>query len=509
MRLHRTSGILLHPSSLPGPFGIGDLGPAAYRFVDFLADAGQGLWQVLPLGPTGYRDSPYQCLSAFAGNPLLIAPESLLARGWIEPEHLGCPEFPAETVDFGEATAWKARLLLTAEIGFRERATATEREDYERFKSDRASWLDDYALFAALKSAHGHRSWTEWPEILALRGPEALVDWASSHAERIEHHRFVQYLFYSQWSALASYAHEHGVRIVGDMPIFVAHDSCEVWTHPEWFDLDATGYPRVVAGVPPDYFSATGQRWGNPLYRWDRLAEDGYALWVERLRLLLGLVDLVRVDHFRGFAAHWEIPGEEKTAEHGCWVPGPGIALFDALCTALGKDLPLIAEDLGVITQDVEALRDALELPGMAVLQFAFEDAEDWFGRSEHLPHRHRANLAVYTGTHDNEPLHAWWAAKDERARGFVRRYLATDGREIHWDFIRAALSSVASLAIYPLQDVLGRGPEGCMNRPGRADGNWRWRFRESDLDPRVAERLNELSRVYGRLPYGASKPTD
>ncbi len=500
--MHRTSGILLHPTSLPGPFGIGDLGPAAYRFVDFLADSGQGLWQVLPLGPTGYRDSPYQCTSAFAGNPLLIAPELLLEWGWVEPGHLKHPEFPQDRVDFGAVAVWKEMLLGRAYRGFASRASESDRSDFAVFKDRQRDWLEDYALYAALKVEQDFRPWTEWPEPLALREPKALAAWGKSHKVALERYRFVQYLFSRQWNDLRAYAHGRGVHLVGDIPIFVAHDSSEVWTHREWFQLDEHGHPTVIAGVPPDYFSPTGQRWGNPLYRWDVLAADGYRFWVERLRHALEAMDLVRVDHFRGFAGYWEIPASEETAVHGRWVPGPGMDLFRALREALGSDLPLIAEDLGVITPDVEALRDGLGLPGMAILQFGFEDVAGGFGRSEFLPHNHRKNLAVYTGTHDNNTLLGWWADKDDEIRHQARRYLNSDGLAIHWDFIRAALASVASLALFPMQDVLGVGPEACMNRPGTTKANWVWRYREEELGSDTAGRLLELTRLYGRLPY-------
>jgi 4-alpha-glucanotransferase len=500
--MHRTSGILLHPTSLPGRFGIGDLGPSAYAFVDFLAAAGQGLWQMLPLGPTGYGESPYQCTSAFAGNPLLISPELLLEAGWVDPEDLGVPTFPSDYVDFGEVIAWKRILLTTAVRGFRERASEADRADYQRFHDVHADWLDDFALYYALKIHHHHRPWTEWNADFVRRDPDTLTRWSIAHAGELETQRLIQYFFFKQWSALRTYANSVGVRLIGDMPIFVAHDSSEVWTHREWFQLDDAGHPTVIAGVPPDYFSATGQRWGNPLYDWPALAEDGYTFWVQRLRRVLDLVDLVRVDHFRGFAGYWEIPAHEKTAVHGRWVQGPGMDLFDALGEALGDDLPLIAEDLGVITHDVEALRDRLGLPGMAILQFGFEETGDGFGGSCFLPHNHRRSLAVYTGTHDNDTLLGWWSLRDSSTRRHTMRYLNSDGSEIHWDFIRGALGSVAALALFPMQDMLGLGAEACMNRPGTSVGNWLWRYRAEMLTDAAAERLRALSRLYGRLPY-------
>lgn len=500
--MHRTSGILLHPTSLPGPFGIGDLGPSAYRFIDFLAAAGQGLWQMLPLGPTGYGESPYQCTSAFAGNPLLISPELLLEAGWVEREDLRAPKFTRDQVDFGAVIGWKRLLLAHAVRGFHERASDEDRADYQRFLDAHADWLGDFALYHALKAHHGHRPWTEWRVEFARRDPVALARWSKVHAGELETQQLTQYFFFKQWAALRAYANSVGVRLIGDMPIFVAHDSSEVWTNRDWFQLDEAGQPTVIAGVPPDYFSATGQRWGNPLYDWPKVAEDGYRFWIQRLRRVLELVDLVRIDHFRGFAGYWEIPAHEETAVNGRWVQGPGMGLFDALREALGDGLPLIAEDLGVITEDVEALRDQLDLPGMAILQFGFEDFEAGFGRSSFLPHNHRRSLAVYTGTHDNNTLLGWWALRDEETRHQAMRYLNSDGSEIHWDLIRCALGSVAALALFPMQDVLGLGAEACMNRPGTSSGNWLWRYREERVTDAAAERLRLLSRLYGRVPY-------
>ena len=500
--MHRTSGVLLHPTSLPGPFGIGDLGPAAYEFVDFLAAAGQGLWQVLPLGPTGFGDSPYQCASSFAGNPLLISPERLLEWGWVDAADLAHPELSRGSRGLRRGQGLEAdpaRARLRGLPGPR----LPGGPGGPRVLSRAAP-----GLAGGLRPLHRHQGrarhgpWTEWPEPLALREPKALASWAKAQRARIERQVFVQYLFFRQWSELRRYAHERGVHLVGDVPIFVAHDSSEVWTHREWFELDAQGHPTVIAGVPPDYFSATGQRWGNPLYRWSALAESGYRFWVDRLRQVLEMTDLVRIDHFRGFAGYWEIPASEATAVKGRWVPGPGMALFEALKSALGEDLPLIAEDLGVITPDVEALRDGLGLPGMAILQFAFEDTSGGFGRSEFLPHNHRRRLAVYTGTHDNNTLLGWWATLDPTLQHHARRYLNSDAAEIQWDFIRAALASVADLALFPMQDILGLGPEACMNRPGISEGNWVWRYTPDQLDPDAAGRLLELTRLYGRLPY-------
>ncbi len=502
--MHRTSGILLHPTSLPSPYGIGDLGSGAHRFVDFLAQAGQGLWQMLPLGPTGYQDSPYQCTSAFAGNPLLISPELLQQAGWLQATDIDPPDFSPDQVDFGAVSIWKSALLHRAMSGFNATACDADHRDFVHFCDIHRSWLDDFALYHALKVHHDLRPWTDWAPAYALRDPDALRQWSEANADQLELQRFIQYVFSRQWFGLRDYAKARGVHLIGDIPIFVAHDSSEVWTHPEWFELDAHGYPLVIAGVPPDYFSSTGQRWGNPLYRWQTLAADGYSFWVERLRRVLALVDLVRIDHFRGFAAYWEIPATEETAIKGRWAPGPRMDLFMALRRALGDDLPLIAEDLGVITEDVEALRDDLQLPGMAILQFGFEGIEGDFGRSAFLPHNHRHALAVYTGTHDNNTVLGWWADRDSATQHAVRRYL-NHGSELNWDFIRAALASVAALALFPMQDVLGLGTEACMNRPGTSEGNWMWRYREEMLSDAAALRLRELTRLYGRLPYPAS----
>jgi 4-alpha-glucanotransferase len=504
IRLHRTSGILLHPTSLPGPFGIGDLGPAAFRFLDFLQEAGQGLWQMLPIGPTGYGDSPYQCLSVFAGNPLLISPELLAAEGWLDQGDLIAPAFPSGAVDFGMVRQWKSKLFRKAFWRFSSLASSSHEAKLSAFRRLHGFWLDDYALFAALKDYHKDLPWTEWRADLSLRDQDALDLWSRTHATELDFHRFLQFVFFRQWAELRNYANRRGIRLIGDLPIFAALDCSEVWGHPEWFQLDRGGRPTVVAGVPPDYFSATGQRWGNPLYRWDKLAADGYRFWVERLRFALRLVDLVRIDHFRGFAGFWEIAADEPTAEKGRWVPGPGPDLFKMLKNALGGDLPLIAEDLGVITDDVTELRDLLGLPGMAILQFAFEGAEEGFGASEYLPHNHRYNLAVYTGTHDNDTVVGWWTQKSEPTRSWVRTYLNTGGSRINLDFIRCALASVARYAIFPLQDLLGVGTEACMNRPGKAEGNWAWRFREKDLDSALASDLKGLTELYGRKPFPA-----
>lgn len=491
----RASGILLHPTSLPGPHGCGDLGADAYRFVDWLAQAGQSLWQVLPLGGIGPGGSPYMSPSAFAGNPLLVDLAELASHGWLDEADLAPhPGFEAQRVRFDLVVPWRMERLARAAARFALDASDEHRRGFAAFCEAQRAWLDDFALFMLLSELHPGVEWHAWPAALAAREPAALDEARSRHAPRLDFWRFVQWCFHRQWSALRRHAHERGVRLVGDAPIFVAGHSADVWAQRALFELDPAGRPTVVAGVPPDYFSATGQRWGNPLYRWEAHAADGYAWWIERLRHLLGLVDLVRIDHFRGFASYWEIPAGEPTAVIGRWRAGPGVPLFDALARALGP-LPLVAEDLGLITRDVEALRRTLGLPGMRVLHFAFG------GDASHryLPHNHEHDTVVYTGTHDNDTTLGWWRSASEHERDFARRYLATDGHEIAWSLLRAAIASVADTAIAPLQDVLSLGSEARMNRPGDGDGWWTWRFETWQLGPAHAQRLAELCRLYGR----------
>jgi 4-alpha-glucanotransferase len=510
VKLPRLSGILLHPTSLPGRYGIGDVGPQARRFVDFLAGAGQGLWQVLPLGPTGYGDSPYQCFSAFAGNPLLVSLEDLADEGWLSPSDLAqAPEFPAHTVDYGAVIDFKLPLLRRAYEAFAARADAPAHDGFAAFCRAHAAWLDDFALFMALKSAHGGRSWDTWDPAAARREPEALDEWRRRAAREIEAHKFTQWAFFRQWLRLRRLCHERRLRVMGDIPIFVAHDSADVWAHPELFRLGADGRPAFIAGVPPDYFSATGQCWGNPLYRWEMLERTGYSWWIERFRQAFELVDLVRVDHFRGFEAFWEIPGGEDTAVNGRWVKAPGEALFAAVQRALGGELPIVAENLGVITDEVEALRHRFGFPGMAILQFAFGIDEQ---AGSFRPHTWQRDLVAYTGTHDNDTLVGWWNSTGEgdstrtpedvaAEKALARLYLGTDGTDIHWVMIRTLLASVAGTAVMPLQDVLGVGGEGRMNLPSRPAGNWRWRVTAPALGDDVRDRLRALVEVYGRLP--------
>jgi 4-alpha-glucanotransferase len=507
MSFPRSSGILLHPTSLPGRFGIGELGGEAYRFAEFLATSGQSLWQVLPLGPTGYGDSPYACYSAFAGNTLLISPEYLFKEGLLGKNDLDqFPSLPSERVDFQRVTQLKDIVLSTAYERYR-RTTDTEfRSGFETFADQNASWLDDYSLFRALKTAHGGAAWHEWDGPLVRREPAAVARAREKLHEEIEAHKVFQFLFFKQWFALKAYCNERGIRIIGDIPIFVARDSADVWTHPEQFKLDQNGIPTVVAGVPPDYFSATGQFWGNPLYHWERMRADGFRWWIERVRATLQTVDIARIDHFRGFAACWEIPGGDQTAEHGRWVEAPGRELFTAIRNALGE-LPIIAEDLGVITPDVEKLRDDFGFPGMRILQFGFSSDT----RNIDLPHNYHHNVVVYTGTHDNDTTVGWFnsvagegstrtAKQIGNEREFCMKYLNTGGREIHWDFIRAVLSSVADTAVVPLQDLLGLGTEARMNLPNRTSGNWTWRFEDIALTEACSERLKGMTDIYGRI---------
>jgi 4-alpha-glucanotransferase len=506
MTLTRSSGILLHPTSLPGPFGIGDFGPEAYSFIDFLVSSGQSLWQVLPLGPTGYGDSPYACYSAFAGNTLLISPERLLGDGLLRAADLKAANSPATScVDFDRVHSTKDALLRTAYQNYRHSTDTELRSAFETFKQQSANWLRDYALFRALKDAHRGAAWNEWKPQLVQRNPVALARAAEQLSEEIEAQQFYQFLFFRQWFALKDYANKQGIKIIGDLPIFVAHDSADVWRNPEQFKLDRNGSPTVVAGVPPDYFSATGQLWGNPLYNWDRMVSDDFKWWIKRMEATLHVVDIVRVDHFRGFAACWEIPGGDKTAERGRWVKAPGQQLFNAIKHALG-DLPIIAEDLGVITPDVVALRDSFGFPGMRILQFAFGGDT----KNIDLPHNYERNVVAYTGTHDNDTTIGWFrsvagagstrdAKQIEQEREFCLAYLDSDGKEIQWDFIRAVLASVSNTAIVPLQDVLGLGTEARMNLPNSTEGNWAWRYKSGDLTEKLTSRLRKLTELYGR----------
>jgi 4-alpha-glucanotransferase len=493
--LERSAGILLHPTSLPAFGGIGTLGPNAYAFAADLAAAGMRIWQVLPLGPTGYGDAPYSTLSAFAGNPYLIAFEPLLENGLLEPSDLSPLEGLPEThVDFGRVVVQKMAVLRRAFERSRERPRQYVDSAYDTFWADTASWLADFTLFMAIKDAHGGAPWKDWEPPLRRREPAALGEARRTLATEIAFHEFVQIEFFRQWARLKAHVDGLGLQIVGDIPIFVAHDSADVWANQDLFQLDDAGDPTVVAGVPPDYFSPTGQLWGNPHYRWDVVAERGFVWWIERFSTLLKLVDVIRLDHFRGFAGAWEVPFGEDTAINGRWVAGPGAALFTAIRAALG-DVPIIAEDLGVITPDVEKLRDDFGFPGMVILQFAFGTDAD----NPSLPHNLRANTVAYTGTHDNDTTVGWYASVTEDERARVRAYLGTLGFDVSWELMRAAFSSVALLAVVPLQDVLRLGPSARMNLPGRAAGNWSWRFTQGAITEEHVRNLRALAEIYGR----------
>jgi 4-alpha-glucanotransferase len=515
MSFERSSGILLHPTSLPGPFGIGDLGSEAYKFVDFLEASGQKLWQIMPLGPTGFGNSPYSSFSAFAGNTLLVNPEFLLNDKLLSRDDLkGAPRFSKDRVDFGHVIKFKNKLLARAFENYKRANDARMREDVKNFKQYAGDWLDDYALFRALQEAAGGASWDVWKPELARRDEKALAAARRELSEKIEAQKFFQYLFFKQWLLLKAYSAKKGIKIIGDMPIFVAYDSADVWTYPDLFKLDEEGRPTVVAGVPPDAFSKTGQLWGNPIYNWKRMRETGFRWWIQRMHAALQMVDIVRVDHFRGFASTYEIPAKDETAERGEWVRVPGRELFDALKKSF-HNLPIIAEDLGTITPDVHQLRDEMGFPGMRVLQFAFGGDP----RDTHLPHNYNRNTIVYTGTHDNDTVVGWLESKqqadepDEAATDEsgdepeeketeadrALRYLNTDGEEIHWDFIRAAFASVAEIAIIPLQDVLGLGSNARMNLPASQKENWAWRFKSGALDDELSKRLQDMTKLYGR----------
>lgn len=495
MRFPRCSGVLLHPTSLPGPYGIGEIGGEARAFVDFLAGADQSLWQILPLGPTGFGDSPYQCFSSFGANPLLISLEDLVADGLLVRAELERrPNFPAGNVAYGDAIPWRRAMLEHAAERFGGGHDATLRAGFEAFHADNAGWLDDFTLFMALKDSHNGAPWYEWEEPLVRRDPGALAVARDLLADRVRTHALHQFLFFRQWSALRRHAHERGVRIIGDVPIFVAMDSADAWANPDLFFFDDARRPTVVAGVPPDYFSETGQRWGNPLYRWDAMARDGFAWWIARLRAQFAQCDIVRLDHFIGFTRYWEIPADEQTAVRGRWLPGPGAALFEAVERAFGK-VPIIAEDLGVVTTEVEALRDRFEFPGMKIVPLAFEgDATHPF-----LPHNFARNCVAYTSTHDSGTARGWLDRADERARRTALAYLGSSPERFAHDLIRWVWASVADTAIVQAQDILGLGDDARMNFPGRPGGNWSWRLPPGTLDPNDAERLAEWTGLCGR----------
>lgn len=492
----RQSGILVHPTSFPSPYGIGDLGKNAYDFIDFLKEANQTLWQCLPLGPTGFGDSPYQAYSAFAGQPLLISPDKLVESNLLNPEDLtNLPDFSEEHAEYDKVIVFKNGLLKKAYKNFVASSQTDLLTEYTNFCEEHDFWLTDYALFMALKDFHNGAKWTEWEpkykNLSAADKAQTLKDLKDS----VGYYRFVQFIFFKQWYALKKYANEHHVQIIGDIPIFVSPDSADAWAHKELFQLDDEGYPTVIAGVPPDYFSATGQLWGNPLYNWDYHKKTGYAWWIQRIRHQLTQSDIFRIDHFRGFEAYWAIPAGEETAINGKWVKGPANDFFDHVLKAFDGELPIIAEDLGIITPEVEALRDDYDFPGMCILQFAFNDLDD----SSYYPYNFVENCVCYTGTHDNDTTRGWYLSATPESQDKARRYLSCDGNNIHWDMIRLGLSSVARYVIFPLQDVFGLDSSARMNTPGVGIGNWSWRFKKDDIQPWMPAYLNELSKLFWR----------
>ena len=490
----RKSGILLPVSSLPSKYGIGTFSKEAYEFVDFLERAGQGFWQILPLGPTGYGDSPYQSFSTFAGNPYYIALEDLAEKGWLTKEECEECDVGGDNgyVDYEKIYLSRFRILRKAY----ERSSIGKEEDFHRFQEENRFWLEDYGLYMAVKNSFGARSWTEWEEDIRVRKPEAVEAYKEKYKEEIEFYQFQQYLFAKQWLALKAYANKKGIQIIGDIPIYVALDSADTWAAPELFQLDEECRPIGVAGCPPDAFSATGQLWGNPLYRWEYHKETGYEWWMRRIAYCYRLYDVVRIDHFRGFDEYYFIPYGDDTAEFGHWEKGPGYDIFKTMKEKVGKK-PVIAEDLGYLTPSVLKLVKKTGYPGMKVLQFAFDDSED----SDYLTHKYNSNAVVYTGTHDNDTTVGWYGTLNRRDRAFAKRYLnIRSTKEIHWEFIRAALSSVADTAVIPMQDYLGLGAEARINIPSTLGDNWKWRLKKGQLDEGLAKRIREMTKLYGRL---------
>ncbi|CAN5287239.1 4-alpha-glucanotransferase [soil metagenome] len=501
----RLAGVLLHPTSLPGRFGIGDLGPECLRFLDWAKDAGLGYWQVLPLGPTSYGDSPYQCFSAFAGNPMLVSPEFLVEEGFARHEDLAPPPFPPNRIDYGWVIQWKTELLRGVFKRFQTAKASAQAKDFDAFRKrkDVKLWLDDYALFRACKDLNDGRAWDQWDAKLRTRNKTALDRVRKEQAENIAFHEFCQYLFFAQWEHVRQAARDRNIEIIGDAPIYVAYDSSDTWANQEIFHLDKNGLPVAVAGVPPDYFSKTGQLWGNPLYNWDELEKRKWDWWIARMESIFAMVDIVRLDHFRGFMGYWSVPFGEKTAVKGTWVKGPGAKLFVALKKHF-KDLPIIAEDLGEITSDVIAVRDEFALPGMKIMQFAWGAAQmDPLipdpGHGFH-PHAHTQNCVVYTGTHDNDTTLGWWRNSSSTAEHrLLQTYLSTDGALPHWDLIRASFMSVANTAVIPMQDFLGLDSEARMNFPGKAEGNWTWRMRPEQMTAELSRHIRNLTLLYQR----------
>lgn len=492
--MQRSSGILLHPTALPGPFKVGDLGKEARLFIDFLAKSGQSLWQILPLGPTGYGHAPYNALSAFAGNPVLINLQQLVACGELDHSRLDIAIRQSSNLDFNQVHALKNTLLREAGQRFLRTASGARKDAFEHFCDTQADWLDDFSLFMALREAFAGQAWVDWPDALRTRQAHALREWQANLAESCKVHKYQQFVFSAQWEELKAFANGKGVLLFGDIPIFVAHDSADVWANQHLFQLDGKGRATAVAGVPPDYFSATGQRWGNPLYRWAQLKNEDFHWWQRRFEHQLACCDMIRIDHFRGFQACWSIPANEKTAINGHWEEVPGRELFEKLFKQ-GTDLPIIAEDLGVITEEVEKLRDDFAFPGMKILQFAFDSGPD----NPYLPENHNVNSVVYTGTHDNNTTLGWWQGLTKKQKDRVRNYLNKRRPDMPWDLVSLAMASVAKLAVIPCQDILGLGSAARFNTPGHAKGNWDWQMSPDALTDELAQKLLSLTQKYHR----------
>jgi 4-alpha-glucanotransferase len=505
MNFERSAGILLHPTSLPGKYGVGDLGNEVFKFIDFLKNAGQTLWQVFPLGPTGYGDSPYQCFSAFAGNPLLVSPDKLKEDGFLTEEDLNHPKKSDPVkINFGSVIEYKKTILQKAFENYKKDSNGFE-ESFNKFCKAHKDWLDDFALFMASKDFHKGEVWSNWEKGLVHRTPKAIKEWTEKLTDEILYHKFVQFNFFRQWKAVHEYANKTGIKIVGDMPIFIAYDSADLWANKEEFTVDAEGKLTFVAGVPPDYFSATGQLWGNPLYKWKIMEKNDFLWWQKRFSSLLELVDIIRIDHFRGFAAYWKIPGDAKTAVSGKWIKAPGEKLFNTVNKYLGE-LPILAEDLGVITPDVEALRDQFDFPGMKVLQFAFGEGME----NKFLPHNFVPNCVVYTGTHDNDTTRAYFEKEMKKGGNIfehAQKYLNFFGNDFVSELIRVAYASVANIVIIPMQDVLNLGSEARMNFPSTLGGNWSWRFSWDQINKNLAEHYFGLANLYERPPKKRKEP--
>ncbi len=492
MKLKRSSGILVHPTSLPGEYGIGSLGRSAYELIDFLAASGQSFWQILPLGPTGYGDSPYQSFSSHAGNPVLIDIPWLIERNLIS--SFLPPSFPEETVDYAQVIPFKERVLRDAFQAFQAGNHSLLYQEFEDFRANESHWLSDYSLFMALKKTFDLVSWTFWPDELKFRQAEAIAQYRQQLSGEILYQEFLQFIFFKQWLEIKAYANGQGIQIIGDIPIYVSSDSVEAWTKPEIFQVNERLEPLFVSGVPPDYFSETGQLWGNPVYNWDYLQSTQFQWWKERIEASMKLYDVIRIDHFRGFAEYWAVPAGEETAMNGEWLDCPGKELFDELKNHFGT-LPFIAEDLGLITDSVVELRERYGFPGMKILQFAFDSDE----KNNYLPHTYEENFVVYTGTHDNNTVRGWFDAASSENRDALLNYIGYPAEDVSWSLMRMAHASVAALSIFPIQDVLSLGESARMNVPGTTSGNWDWRYRSEALTTALSDRLKQLTKTYDR----------